>query len=745
MAQIDDPQELARLVLEGSPSRVRQAAAQRIEDPAALRLLLKQVRDKDKSVYKIIKHKCDVLRAAEQRIAQRESAAAAACASLERHAHRIYDAVYVATFEHFEARWREVAAEAAPELTARAAESIAGCREIIAAHARLLAQQAEEKAQQAALRAAREDALARAAEEAVRRNETLAEATEAAAAARAAEEQARAEKQAAEDAALRQLSGLIARTHAALREGNTGRAAGLRRAIEAKLPALAVPPHLARQLQQLNEKLEELKEWKNYAVAPKRAELIEDMESLIGSSEAPQALADRIKHLQEEWKTISKGIVVSESEADWQRFHQASVSAYAPCREYFEAQAKLRQDNLAKRRDVLERLLAFETAQAGDAPDWRGIAAVLREAPLEWRRHFPVDRAARLALQKEFDACLRRLEERLDAWHAGNAAEKKLLIERASQLLNQDDGREAVDAVKRLQLQWKDVGPADREQERRLWEEFRGQCDAVFQKRQQAHTDYVAGLETRKAQAVALCRAAEDIAGLTGAALLEGADKIPEWRAAFDALGELPRAEQRSLHDRFERALQAARAAVSQQRARDAEQSFTRLLEAARCINAYGWAVAEGAEHEALRLAAEASMAAGPWPKGGAQALKDAWLAAESARNAPRPGEARPGEARPDAASARRPDVAARETAQRLLCIRSELLTDAVTPPEDQALRRQYQVQRLVQHMGQGTAAGSNELDALVLEWVRGGPLPPTVYEPLLARFAHCRGRARRT
>ena len=64
---------------------------------------------------------------------------------------------------------------------------------------------------------------------------------------------------------------------------------------------------LTRQLQQLSdEKLNELKQWKDYAVAPKRIELSEAMEALIGSSDEPQVLANRIKALQQEWQTISK-------------------------------------------------------------------------------------------------------------------------------------------------------------------------------------------------------------------------------------------------------------------------------------------------------------------------------------------------------------------------------------------------------------------------------------------------------
>lgn len=722
LGSIDDPQRMANLAVEGSSSRIRQLAAQRIEDPAELARLLKQVRGKDKNVYKIIKQKCDVLRAEEQRIAQVASDIAALCASLERHSQRFYDALYPTSFKLFHEQWQTLESQAAPDVKDRALLAIERCRDVIAGHMRQQAQRADEEAQQAARKAAREEATAVAELEAQRRNEAATLAAAEAAALREAEEKTRNEKLASEALALRQVGGLIGKANSALREGNTARAAGLRRAVEEKLPTVpAVPAFLASQVLKLDMKLHELKEWKDYAVAPKRAELIEEMEALIGSEEAPKALADRIKRLQEEWKTISKGIV-SESEADWQRFHQAAQAAYQPCREYFEAQARQRQENLEKRRLVLERLRAFESSQSGEHPDWRAVAAVLREAPQEWRRHSPVDRAAGLAIQEEFDGSIDRLQARLDSWYAHNLAEKKSLIQRAQHLRTKEDSGEAVDAVKRLQLQWKSIGAVQRDQEQQLWDEFREQCDAIFQKRQQAFAEHAAGLEANKRLAVALCEEAERLAVLADPELLEGIAKIPQWRADFEALGEVPKADQRALRDRFERALTRSQAQISQMRARDKALSFTNLLEAARLIRLYGWAVAQGgasSDLEALKQAAELFIAGvQQWPKGGTQALKEAWVKAHAAGGL---------------------DAADNETALRMLCIRSEILTDRPTPPEDQALRRTYQVQRLVRSMGQRNEENPDDLDAFGLEWVRVGPVPAATHEALLARFLRCR------
>ncbi|HEY3852565.1 MAG TPA: DUF349 domain-containing protein, partial [Steroidobacteraceae bacterium] len=418
-----------------------------------------------------------------------------------------------------------------------------------------------------------------------------------------------------------------------------------------------------------------------------------------------------------DWKTVSKGIVI-DSEADWQRFHQASVAAYQPCREYFEARAKLREANIEKRRSVMARLRAFEAAQSGEHPDWRTVAAVLREAPQEWRRHSPVERAASRALQEEFDAAIGRLEQRLDAWHASNAADKQSLIQLAQQLNAKEDSRETVDAVKRLQQRWKDVGPARRDQEQALWGEFRAQCDAIFQKRQRVHAEHAAGLEANKARAAALCEEIERAAGLEGTAVLEGSAKIPEWRSAFESLGELPRADRRPLTDRFERALRRVQAAGSQWRLREKQQSIAALFDAGRRIHTHGWAVAQGGaseDCEALKRAAEESIGrVGRWPKGGAEALKEVLAKAGTATDF---------------------DAAAHEKALRLLCIRSEILADRATPPEDLELRRSYQMERLVQRMGQGGEARPDDADALALEWVRVGPVSAQTREALLERF----------
>jgi Domain of Unknown Function (DUF349) len=728
LASIHDPAQLAQLVVESPSSRLRQLAAELVHDSAQLRHLLQQVRGKDKSVYKILKRKCDALNADDRKTAEIENEIAALCASLERHSHRTWDPPYTAAFEHLKARWHALTTQPAAELEQRAAEAMTRCEEVIEAHLRLVEQQAaensarryareiEQREHEAAQAAAQAAALARA--------EAEARVREAAAAVRAAEDKEHAERRAAEERLFRQIGSLIRMADAALREGGTQRAAGLRRAIEEKLPTTpAMPISLSRQLRQLDERLNELKQWKDYAVAPKRLELVAQMQALIGSTETPNALADRIKALQKEWRTISKGIA-SEAPEEWEQFQQASQLAYQPCREHFEAQAKLRQKNLDERKAVLERLLAFETTQGAGNPDWRLVASVVSEAPREWRRYFPVEREAGRTDQEKFDEALGRLQARLDAWYERNVADKQSLIKRARYLLTQEDSREAIDAVKRLQALWKDTGPAPGAQSQSLWNEFRELCDSVYQKRQQAYAEYTGGLEANKVKAAALCEEVEGVAALSGGPLLEGAAKIAEWRTAFDALGEMPRTEARRLQVRFERAIDRCKARVAQQHASDAEQSFTNLFEAARRISAYEWAVLQGAEpndQETSKQAADSFIAGVQhWPKGGLKAIKESFAKAESIANSS-----------PNAMV----DFGAHEKALRILCVRVEIQSETSTPPEDEALRREYQVQRLMRGIGQGSTADDGNWDTIALEWIRIGAVEPDLQDRLKERF----------
>ena len=709
----NDVQAVARWVVAGSSSKIRQAAAQAIHDADLLRQLIREVRGgNDKSVYKILTAKRDQLSEHSRQQAQLQAEINAALTTLERHAQGAYDSSYGPLLMQFETRWEAVAAAADADQRAQAQQWSARCHETIAAHAR-----------QVAAAAASVQAAAQATAEAQRLREQQLQVAAALAAeqqqALDAQQRAEAEQQQTEQQVAREIGEMIRKARGLLSGGSTARAASLRSAIEQKVqgaPPLSAP--LLGQLQALDQQLEELKDWKRFSVAPKRTELIEEMEALLNATFEPLLLAERIRSLQDEWRTLGKG-AEENAEADQQRFEAAAQKAYAPCREYFAAQALILEDNLRRRDAVLTRLTAFEAGQHWEQADWSAVIKTLRDAKEEWRRYSAVDRRAGKPQQEAFTALAASVQGRLDAEYARNVAQKQALIERARAALANEDDRKATEAIKALQQQWQAVGLVPRERDQALWGEFRQHCDAVFQKRQQAAAAHAATLETRKAEAMALCEQVERIAALEGAELLERLGALSELRTAFDALGELPPAEARELRKRFDRGVERCKAAQARQQSRDAEQAWTDLFAAATQVRAYRFALAcsaDPAQIEALKAAAESGIAAVTrWPRRGLDAVKQA-LAADGAA-----------------------DLAANERALKMLCIRAEILTEVPTPAEDQVLRREYQLQQLVQRLGQGVKADAAQLDEMAIEWVGVGAVEAATEQALLQRFRRCR------
>jgi DNA repair protein SbcC/Rad50 len=517
----------------------------------------------------------------------------------------------------------------------------------------------------------------------------------------------------------RQIVALLRKAQGALAGGNSRQAAGIRRALEDRLQSLpALAAAVTGQLQAFDAKLALLQDWRSYAVAPKRTELIAQMEALIGSTDQPQTLAERIHKLQAEWKLISKGNT-EDTSAEWERFHTAAQQAYEPCKAYFAAQAQQRATNLERRAALLERLAAFVTAQDWEQPDWREVARAVRESQQQWRAHQPVERAANKSLQERFDTLTTDLQSRLDAEYERNSATKRQLIAQAQQLVTADDAHQAAEGIKRLQASWKEIGLTPQHLSQPLWDEFRQHCDAVFARRQQRYSEQAAQLNASQAAAAALCDEAEGLSALGGPALVEAMKRLPALRESFDALGELPRDAARALRNRLERALEKCERQLARQRAEAQLVAWDRVMEAGDCIRRYRLALIGSRADEAcaeLRQAAEALLAGDtPWPKGTLQPLKAALAAAGST------------------------DSSSNETSLRTLCIRAELLTGAPTPETDLAFRRNYQLQQLTKGLGQARESGRDALQALLIEWIGVGPTSDAAYAVFTARLARCR------
>ena len=253
----------------------------------------------------------------------------------------------------------------------------------------------------------------------------------------------------------------------------------------------------------------------------------------------------------------------------------------------------------------------------------------------------------------------------------------------------------------------------------------------MFERRQQAFAAQSAALDEAKARAEALCAQVEQAGAEPPPDRPTGEARLLEWREAFDAIGELPRADARGLQQRFQRAMARYEALLADLERRDAESAEARLAAAIRAVRACQRAVLEGAgadEREARRNAAEEAVSGlqrSPG-KGVLQALRQGLARADAADFAATAG-----------------DDATRERELRRLCVRAEIFGGGATPAEDAALRREQELQLLRQGLGQARQVDERDREAMRLEWLGIAAVAPELHDALEQRFLRHVGRRR--
>jgi hypothetical protein len=184
----------------------------------------------------------------------------------------------------------------------------------------------------------------------------------------------------------------------------------------------------------------------------------------------------------------------------------------------------------------------------------------------------------------------------------------------------------------------------------------------------------------------------------------------------------LPPTQARELTRRFQQALGRCAQLRDQDRGQAAQRAANALFEAAAAVRAYALSRADGASEDLLATQRDVVAAA--------------LAGLESAPRAARLGLEKHWSKL--ATTAVHFDLAANALALRLLCVRAEIATGRETPGEDQGLRREHQLRRLVASRNLGAGAASEDLAALTLEWLVTGPLAPEVELELRARFLRC-------
>lgn len=228
-------------------------------------------------------------------------------------------------------------------------------------------------------------------------------------------------------------------------------------------------------------KLNELRNWKTFAATEKKKELITQMQHLLETKMHAADLSRHISKMHEEWKSLGRS---NQNEQLWRDFKKLSDKAYEPCKEYFKQRKQVMATNYQKRREICDQLEAeIAKLDAETDPNIAEINKLLSDADNLWKDHAPIEQSKIKPLQKRYYAAINQLRKSRKQSLRGNSVQKQELIAQANALTEHADIQHAMREAKRLQQEWKKIGPTSFKEDRKYWEDFRAACDKIFAKR----------------------------------------------------------------------------------------------------------------------------------------------------------------------------------------------------------------------------------------------------------------------
>lgn len=481
-------------------------------------------------------------------------------------------------------------------------------------------------------------------------------------------------------------------------------------------------------------RISELIDWKNFAAAEKKKELIEHMRALVDNTMHAADKSKRIKSLQEEWKKLGHSV---QNDALWAQFNEAAHKAFEPCKEYFKERKSKLHSNLEERNKICAQLEELVTTLTPDTLNIASLNKIESKAVEDWKLYAPVEQAKIKKLQKRFNDVLSNLRQFKRKVLQENAAKKLELISQAEKLDELEDVQEAMSEAKKLQTQWKTIGPSPYKDDRNHWNAFRAACDKLFNKRKnEAPAKTASGAsKTRAAANPSVAAAREvlrkinDLISLSGEELVNSRREFNEHKDAFfEHLQADLKHEKRALQEQFDKLLRQY-----ENKLKDAPDK--------KSLQLIGQAKTKAEFLETLEIAVISGKGEAP----DMDAMNEQW------QNLGRVSDLLQEQALEERFQALyrgvdkailKKEAKSNEEKAKELCIAAEILAGLDSPDADKGLRMQVQLKQLKSSFGKGgNKSPAQQVSEIEMQMLCLGPLDASARKACVARLDKARAK----
>ena len=239
-----------------------------------------------------------------------------------------------------------------------------------------------------------------------------------------------------------------------------------------------------------------------------KIELCEKAEELLDEKSISKSFKE-LQKLHEEWKEIGP-VPQDKKDEIWERFKAATDKINQMRREHYSKIEEEQNANLEAKKALCEKAeeIANEDYQSVNA--WQKKSTELSEIFGVWKTIGP-------ASKKDNEEIWQRFRGSMDTFFAKkkdffstlkdrqteNLERKTQLCIEAEALMESTDWKNATEQMKKLQEEWKTIGPVPKRHTDKIWKRFRAACDTFFNRKNEhfsgRRTEEDANLAAKKA------------------------------------------------------------------------------------------------------------------------------------------------------------------------------------------------------------------------------------------------------
>lgn len=272
-----------------------------------------------------------------------------------------------------------------------------------------------------------------------------------------------------------------------------------------------------------------------------KEELISKVEALASEADLRKAFSE-LQALHKQWKEV--GPVAKELRDElWDKF-SAATKVLHDKRQEFQDQLRAERDQwIANKKEIVAVLQNINVEGVSSHQEWQKIMKGVEEAREAFRKIGRVIHPENDAVWESFTEATRNITKAKNQFYKAvkhdqiaNLKIKKELLAKANELKDSEDWKETTEVFKKIQQQWKTVGPVPKADSDKIWKEFRDACNHFFNRMQESNKKVDAQFEenyNKKKELLAQYQASSDqefnLQGLK--------DLISNWKS----LGPVPR------------------------------------------------------------------------------------------------------------------------------------------------------------------------------------------------------------